>query len=81
MRVMRVNDDPFIVTGRSIWSPFYGRDLFSSWRFNDARAVAMRIIMTDDRIRSVRVARGDEVIMTIRRRDHRFGRTYQVVFS
>lgn len=74
------HDGPFIVTGRREYSPFYGRTLFSSWDIDVARDAAIRIAVSDPSYRSVSLSRGGETIMTVNRRRHRFGHTFDMLW-
>lgn len=72
----RPETQPYIVTGRMSWSPFFGRTLYSGWDIDGAVRMARSIAVSDSRYGAVAVSRGDAHIMTIDRMESRFGHTF-----
>ena len=72
----RPETQPYIVTGRMSWSPFFGRTLYSGWDIDGAVRMARSIAVSDSRYGTVAVSRGDAHIMAIDRMESRFGHTF-----
>ena len=75
MRTRPYEAEPYIVTGRRPWSPFYGRMLYSGWDAQNAIRMA-RAIAVSERYRVVSVSKGDSPLLSITRNDGRFGHTF-----
>lgn len=72
----RPETQPYTVTGRMSWSPFFGRTLYSGWDIDGAVRMARSIAVSDSRYATVAVSHGDIPVMAIDRMESRFGHTF-----